>query len=253
MLTVIIINYVFVCFSVATFYFARAQNNQCGSIGNSNAENELSVQTERRFYLNTDNPAPCNGNVTSWRVCYYGPSSVDQSERISYSSTFAVYRRMGSGGDEQYERVSNTLRATVTTSSLAGFDPNRNTVDTIIQQGDFNCYNDTNDIGTPIPVQTGDLVGACIFDPEDGDGFPSFTRLQLDNVGTVNGESLMGMSDSRCTFDTLPSSVQTSDLSTSNNRRLHIYANIGKFCAITIALKIYNNCLCCTCISVHSI
>ena len=101
----------------------------------------------------------------------------------------------------------------------------------------FTCYSDTNDIDTPIPVQTGDLVGACIFDPEDGSifGIIPFPRLQLDNVGTVNGESLMGMSDSECTVETLPSSVETSDLSTSNNRRLHIYANIGKFCAITTA------------------
>ena len=128
-----------VWFAVTTLCLnTRAQNNQCGSIGNSN-ENELSVQTERRFYLNTANPAPCNGNITNWRVCYYGPSSVDQNQRIAYSSTFAVYRRMGSGEDEHYERVSETLRAVVTTSNLADSDSDRNTVDSIIQQGGF-CY-----------------------------------------------------------------------------------------------------------------
>ena len=228
--------------------YTRAQNNQCGSIGNSNAENEQSVQTERRFYLNTANPAPCNGNISSWRVCYYGPSSVDQDQRISYRSTYAVYRRMGSGDDESYDRVSDTFRAVVTTSELADDDPNRNLVDGIIQQGGFTCYSDTNDIDTPIPVQTGDLVGACIFDPEDGS---FFTRQQLNLVGTVNGESLMEMSDSGCTVETLPSSVETSDLSTSNNRRLHIYANIGKFCAITTScINIY--CICLQCLFIVS-
>ena len=150
------------------------------------------------------------------------------SGSVSYRSTYAVYRRMGSGGDERYERVSTIFHAVVTTSNLAGFD----VVDGVVQQGGFTCYNDTNDIDTPIPIQTGDLVGACIFDPD------SSFRQQLNNVGTVNGESLMGMSDPECTVDALPSSVDTSDLSTSNNRRLHIYANIGKFSAITTALNL---------------
>ena len=175
--------------------------------------------------MNTANPAPCAGNITSWRICYYGPSNVNQISSISYTSTYAVYRRMGSGGDVRYQNVSDAFRATVTTSRLAFSDPTRTTVDSIIQENGFNCYDDTNDINMSVPVQAGDLVGVCIFNPEDGN---SFTRNQLNIVGDGGGESLLQMNNvGGCSVDSIPSSVQDDDLSTVNNRRLHIYANIG--------------------------
>ena len=174
--------------------------------------------------MNTDNPAPCAGNITSWRICYYGPSSVNQNSFISYMSTYAVYRRMGSGGDVRYQRVSDAFRATATTSRLADIDSN-GIVDSIIQENGFNCYDDTNDINMSVPVQAGDLVGVCIFSPEDGS---FFTRNQLNVVGNGGGESLLQMNNvGGCSVDSLPSSIQADDLTTVNNRRLHIYANIG--------------------------
>ena len=208
---------------VTTFWLALAQDN-CGTIGSSNIQ-PLSVETDRRFYLNTANPAPCAGNITSWRICYYGPSSVNQISSISYTSTYAVYRRMGSGGDVRYQRVSDAFRAIATTSRLAAVDPRRATVDSIIHENGFTCYNDTNDINMPVSVQAGDLVGVCIFSPEDGS---FFTRNQLNVVGDGGGESLLQMSNvGGCSVDSIPSGIQADNLSTVNNRRLHIYANIG--------------------------
>ena len=175
--------------------------------------------------MNTANPAPCAGNITSWRICYYGPSSVDQNSRVSYTSTYAVYRRTGSGEDLRYERVGDTFRAIVTTTSLGSDDPDRSTIDAIIQQNGFNCFDDTNSLNVPLSVQAGDFVGACIFDPPNV--LLRFSRDQLDFVGRGGGESLLEMSNvDGCSVDSLPSSVQADDLSTVN-RRLHIYANIG--------------------------
>ena len=176
--------------------------------------------------MNTANPAPCAGNITSWRICYYGPSSVNQNSRVSYTSTYAVYRRMDSGGDVRYQRVGDTFRAIVTTTSLGSDDPSRSTIDAIVQQNGFNCFNDTNSLNLPLSVQAGDFVGACIFDPP---GVPfNFFQDQLDFVGRGGEESLLEMSNvDGCSVDSLPSSVQDDDLSTVDNRRLHIYADIG--------------------------
>ena len=209
---------------VTTFWLALAQDN-CGTIGSSNIQ-PLSVETDRRFYLNTADPAPCAGNITSWRICYYGPSSVNQNSRVSYTSTYAVYRQTGSGEDLRYERVGDTFRAIVTTTSLGSDDPSRSIIDAIILQNGFNCFNDTNSLNVPLSVQAGDFVGACIFDPSD---VPfSLFRDQLDFVGRGGEGSLLEMDNvDGCSLDSLPSSVQAQDLSTVNNRRLHIYANIG--------------------------
>ena len=94
-------------------------------------------------------------------------------------------------------------------------------MDGIVQNG-FTCFNDSNNIDLPLSVQAGDLVGACIFKPQES------YRRQLNIVGEVDGESLLGMSDViECSVDDIPSSIRADQLSTHDNRRLHIYANIG--------------------------
>ena len=204
-------------FSEATLTLAQ---DNCGSIGNSN-EKALSAERSRSFYLNTANPALCTGNITSWRVCYYGPNqTLDEDDHPTYWATYAVYRRMDSGADEFYERVSQLFSAIKATSNLVQTDRNGIT-DGIIQQG-FNCYNDS--VPTPLTVQAGDVLGACVFNPTDGN---FFTRIQLDVVGRVNGESLLRMGSDECSTTALPTSIQASQLSTVDSRRLHLYAYIG--------------------------
>ena len=203
-------------FSTATF----AQEN-CGSIGNTN-DNAVTAERGRSFYLNTANPAPCTGNIISWRVCYYGPGQEpDNDEFFSYWATYAVYRKMGSGADEHYERVSQLLSAVTATNNLVRID-NTGRTDGVIRQQGFNCYDDS--ITAPLAVQAGDVLGACVFNPEDGN---FFTRDQLDVVGRVSGESLLRMGAGDCSTTALPTTIQTSQLSTVNSRRLHIYAIIG--------------------------
>ena len=185
------------------------------------------------FYLNTANPAPCTGNITSWRVCYYRP--VDRRRLRTYWATYAVYRKIGSGATEQYERVSDMYRAVRATGSLLNVINNRNrnstrfaAVDGEAQDG-FACYNDSIDVGDlPLTVQAGDVVGACVFDPLDSG---RVVQYQLDIVGEVNGESLLAMASNAagCNTETLPSTIPASQLSIIHARRLHLHANIGMF------------------------
>ena len=201
---------------------ASAQQEQCGSIGNSD-ETAATASRARMFYLDTANPAPCTGNVTSWRVCYYGPDSID--DRGSYWATYAVYRRTGSGNSVRYTRVSEMFGAIRIIEDYVSADP---IVDGEIVQGSFNCYDDSINVGdSPLTIQTGDILGACVFDPSNSFGV---NRLPLDVVGEVNGESLQQMGNDGCSRTNIPSDISTNQLSTVNSRRLHIHANIGKQC-----------------------
>ncbi len=161
------------CFAHTVLYLSSAQSEQtCGSIGNNN-ETAATASRAQIFYLDTDNPATCSGNISSWRVCYYGPDSIDNFG--SYWATYAVYRRMGSGNRVRYERVSEMFRAIRTISLYTDADP---IVDGEIARGGFNCYTDSIDVGnSPLTIQAGDIIGACIFDPEDQ---RLVTRLPLD-------------------------------------------------------------------------
>ena len=193
----------------------RVSGQSCGTIGNSD-DSELSENTQQRFYLDINNEATCNGTITNWTVCYYGPSDPGRS---SYWATYAVYRRNDSaGGDEHYERVSGVLSAVRSAQSIP--EP---LTDGRIQDGGFMCYNDTSD--SPLSIQTGDIIGACVFDPQDGNGF---SRHQLDIVGQVSEESLLqaNLPNDACTMNVIPSSILCSNLQNRNDRRLHIYANI---------------------------
>ena len=203
---------------------ASAQQEQCGLIGN-NDETAVTASRAQMFYLSTANPAPCTGNITSWRVCYYGPDSVNSAG--SYWATYAVYRRMGSGSSVRYMRVSEIFRAIRTIENFVSASP---IVDGEIIQGGFNCYDDSIDVGDlPLTIQAGDILGACVFNP-DGDIPFILTRLPLDVVGEASGDSLLQMGTTGCSRANIPSDVSTNQLSTVNSRRLHIYANIGKVC-----------------------
>ena len=206
-------------------------SGQTCTIGRNN-ESEQGVRTNQRFYLDVNNPATCNGTIINWRVCYYGRFD---SVLNSYWATYAVYRRMGSGVDESYEKVSELFRAVRTTLGIA------DGADGLNQLG-FNCYTDSIDAGnSPPTIRAGDIIGACVFDPQDED---IFDRTQLNIVGTVpagQGESLMrvdvgdGPDEVDCTMDDIPSSIQQGDLRDDRNRRLHIYANVEPGKKITTA------------------
>jgi hypothetical protein len=120
---------------------------------------------------------------------------------------------VGSGDEESYVKVSEMFRAIRTTNDEFGESDRLNELD-------FNCYNDAGD--SPLTIHTGDIIGACVFDPPGG------STRELDIVGQVSGESLLqaGISSDDCTMNDILSIIQSGDLQPRNDRRLHIYANI---------------------------
>ena len=201
----------------------------CGDIGNSN-EIRIAERRDQMFYLDVANPAPCDGRIMNWRVCYYGPtsSSFFNFNARSYWATYAVYRRMGDGATLRYERVSETftaVRANRFFLRIAGGRQSR--VDGEIRSG-FRCYNDPVGFGSvpPLTVQAGDVVGTCVFNPIDQG---RLSRSQLNVVGVINtAESLLGTNTVGCTVYNIPFSIAANQLSVVNSRRLHIHARVGR-------------------------
>ena len=195
-----------------------AQQERCGIIGNSD-ETAATPSRLQFFYLNAAYPAPCTGNITSWRVCYYEPDTLDISG--SYWATYAVYRR-NSGNSVRYVRVSEMFRAIRTVTNFISVEK----ADGEIAQGGFNCYGDS--INSPLTIQAGDILGVCVFTPDNSFGI---NRFPLDVIGEASGESLLQMiGTSGCSREDIPSDISANQFLTLNSRRLHIYANIGKLC-----------------------
>ena len=175
------------------------------------------------FYLNVDHPASCTGNITGWRVCYFGPETIPPTS--SYWATYAVYRRTEDGSDFYYQRVSSIFAAVTAVPLFTG-----SFIDETVEPGGFNCFTDTTTIGdSPFVIQEGDVIGACVFDPID-QFFLGVTinRLQLDVVGEVSDESdvLMGRDTTGCTVDDTPAVIVPNQLSPITSRRLFISAVI---------------------------
>ena len=213
-------------------YLSSAQQERCGSIGNDLNEMAATLSgSPQFFYLNTANPANCTGNITSWRVCYYGPDTVDV--RGSYCATYAIYWRMGSGNSISYVNVSKMFRAIRTVSNFT----DNPIVDGEIARGGFNCYTDSLDVGeSPLTIQAGDIVGACVLNPED---IQSENRFPLHVVGeTSTRETLLwnpmptDHDAVGCSIEAIPSNISSNQLLTVNSTRLHIYANIGRPCIL---------------------
>ena len=160
-------------------------------------------------------------------MCYYGPNTANLLTNVW--ATFAVYRKIGLGSFEHYERVSKVLHAIRANPFIARFET-AGQVDGKIQAGGFNCYSNSLDASTSLlTVQAGDVLGACVFDPEDImiSSLIIIARHQLDIVGQISGESLLGMGTSGCTIDALPTSIAANQLLPYHSRRLHLYADIG--------------------------
>ena len=215
---------------------AQLQLGACGQIGNDDETPATRLEAEM-FYLNTANPAPCTGNISSWRVCYYGPGGVNDIG--SYWATYAVYRRtvtLSPGDRVRYRRVSGVFTAVRTVEDFI----NSPEVDGEIEEDDFICYDDfLGSADPPLTIQAGDVVGACVFNPQNDFSriplfpfnIPRVDRLPLYTVGEVSGdgnELLLQMDTSRCTREDIPSDIPESQLSPIASRRLHIHANIGK-------------------------
>lgn len=102
-------------------------------------------------YLDIGN---CDGNITSWRVCYYRPQWLEDG-----ALKYAVYRKTDDG--TQFSRVSNSFNFTLANGQ--GEPDSGRICDKIrASKAQFNrqCYNIP--LSMPFPIQTGDVIGVCI-------------------------------------------------------------------------------------------
>lgn len=193
-----------------------AQTMECGTIGHD-LQTQQTILTNLRFYLNTQNPAPCSGNVTTWEYCYYHPD-VTADE---YWAPIGVYRLNSEG--TMYEQVSTlTSRfSTVTTIMIEKDD---------LGEDFFTC---ATFITPRITIQQGDVLGTCVHDVRpDLD-----TRAHINLAGNINaaGYSLKHIPvsgrDGTCNDGNtirVPDSVSTGNLLDTPSTVLHLYAQIGK-------------------------
>ena len=184
-------------------FFVESQGQVCGVVG-SDAQEFSVLNGGYGFYLNTQEPAQCNGTVSEFEYCYYRS---DQGA-ARYDFTFAVYRE--SAGIYQPVSMAYTTGRNLFNHDL-GFT------------GTFACQTYQVD---PLMVQNGDLIGACIYDPPNTGG--SFSGVELDIVGqnAPTDRFLMMTDNSGCGDNTVPASV--SSLTMIDSRVLHIWANISK-------------------------
>ena len=104
-------------------------------------------------YLNTDRPATGNGTISLLEYCYYGDFDLLQE---TYRALIAVYRLVN---QSRYERVSETISITRRSYPF----PLTSQADNILPG--FNCNSQV--LIPSIRVQTGDIVGICIYNSRE--------------------------------------------------------------------------------------
>ncbi len=171
----------------------------------TDSSTEFEANREHSFYLNTQDPAQCDGTITEFNFCYYRSTQL----AASYDFTFAVFRRSSS----EYINVSEA------------FTTGRTVANSNFGTGTLACRTfSVNDI----PVQAGDVIGVCIYDPPDNVGLT--TRLSIDMVSQNAGSEhfIMSTGNSGCGDMSIPNPVAVSSLNRADERVLHIHADISK-------------------------
>ena len=183
----------------------NCQAQQCSPFG-SNNETEFTAAsvTAPSIYLNTDHPAPCSGTVERWKFCFYRPDTHEDGDR--YRVRLAAYRSIESGNSTLYEIVGSSLRTI--------------TVNFPTQSSSFSCQNITLNTAQRFPIEADDIVAACVFNPTRNN------IEQMDIVSEANGYKLMQSVGLRCSYNSIPSTIYSSQLMEVESRLLHLSAII---------------------------
>ena len=165
---------------------------------------------QNAFYLNRGDPATCSGMITSVNYCLRGVSRTSSAD-AEYLGSFATYRL--NDDINTYTAVSSAITLRVTEQHLRSVLGNKNS---------FGCSTFTLD--QPLPIETGEVLGVCIFDQTDGNSIQS-----LNLVGAPNQDNEGDLWRIRpapdCTETTVPESVTGNDA--VSTRAVYLYANIG--------------------------
>ena len=103
---------------------------------------EATLSTREGNYINLRYPAPCSGNLTTWRYCYYS-SSITEDQ--TYTVTFRVWRPRGDG--TTFDRIHDNRFSIPLTAGG--------------QSAAFIC--DTYTESRYVPVEVNDVIGFLSF------------------------------------------------------------------------------------------
>ncbi len=203
---------------------------QCGTVGRvGNTRTDPRNRDRNEFYIDRGNRAGCAGMITSISYCYYRPPG-DVQTANEYLTTVAVYRPASTDTNENmFTNVSSPITIQKSATELGT---------------ELNAAADTNfacsvfNLPQPVPMATGDVLGACVFDPPD-DTTSGVTTFRLDIVSRASMSENLVRTDTQpdipagCSASTVPSSFDEAEPDTRNrgsrDRSLHLWANIGIF------------------------
>ena len=187
-------------------------------------DTRFQVDATEMFYLDIDHPICCSGKITSWRVCYYGPGANDDSK--PYRVKYAVYRpNVTENNDTEYHLVPGSNRSTIICSTSRNCRRRGN--NNKFYTRSFYCYKQSLDTHSHVVTEEGDVVGACVVDPNG-------EMKQLNIIGKVNGQppdsvQLRGTKQllhiNLCKEGTnIPNSITLNQLSVVDSTKLHLGA-----------------------------
>ena len=195
----------------------RVGSTRTGTMGNR-AANE--------FYIDRGNRAGCAGMITSLSYCFHRPPG-NLPAANEYLTTVAVYRPASTNANEN---VFTAVSSPITIQKPV-----------VEFQTELNTATDTNfacsvfNLPQPVPMATGDVLGACVFDSPDTTSGVTTYRLDIVSRAASDSEDLVRTntdpsSPVGCSATTVPSSFDggASGTGSSSSRSLHLWANIGK-------------------------
>ncbi len=190
---------------------------QCGTVGRVGSMRTGSMENRaaNQFYIDSGNRAECAGMITSLEYCFHRPPG-DVQTANEYLTTVAVYRPASTNANV-FTLVSSPITILKLVTEL---------------QTELNAAADTGFscsifyLPQPVPMAIGDVLGACVFDPDDTSGVTTY-RLDIVSRATSGSENLVRTNTADCSATAVPSSFDGT--ATSGSRSLHLWANIGSY------------------------
>ena len=185
---------------------ARWQHSQATNctLGQENTDQVSALAPAPGIFLDISSSAECDGQVTSWSLCYYRTFVIDEQ----YQVEFQVWRR---ASINQYSMIG-AVRQTVTVA--------------FFQDTAFNCRNFPLSESDYISIESGDLLGAHIVENTQRTTNTLLRVLGSTTTTTGDDQDMLFYTD-----QVSSSTLQANELTRLDGAKLHISASIlGKEC-----------------------
>ena len=196
---------------------------QCGTVGRVGSTRTGDNRAVNEFYIDRGNRAGCAGMITSLSYCFHRPPSTAPVAN-EYLTTVAVYRPASTNANENmFTVVSSPITIQKSATDL---------------EAELNAAADTNfacsafNLPQPVPMETGDVLGACVFNPDDITTYrlDIVSRAAFNNENLVRTDTQPSVPAGCSAATTVPGSFDGGAFGARpiTGRSLHLWANIGK-------------------------